>query len=297
MLSRRKVQVVDKENIESVPPGSPVIVCANHIGDNDALAIRIAFSEFDRPIDPSNPNTRRKTIIHSSWHEQNGKLTYRKWVEASRNANINMLGVVQAYRGRVINPDKLTDGAVIPSSNFRDIINTMLGPSALSFLFPSGTRSADRTLLPAEASLGMIILLAAQKNIDLHLVPLGIIPQDRSSQSKQFSLQQKMKIVFGKPTKPQDLIDDADRLMSECNVNPIDRSRQLQQGFIAHALMLRLPLPQALMGVYDPTHPLYKEVLMGKVKIGMENTSNGGYKVLLVRSNPNTTSETKWIPA
>jgi len=296
LAHRGEIQIEGKENLMLFDQSCPVIIGANHIGDNDVLAIERVFGLTNDIFHNNKAPRGINTVLYSAYHEHHGKSTYKRWVEGSRATGFNMRGVVQAYRNRVINPPKIGEGSKpVVGDNFRETMTSMFLPKSRSLLFPTGTRSQDGILLPAEESLGWLIYQAAEKNINLQLVPMGIIPQDMSHQKKGFSLRQKMKIKIGKPVSAQELIIAARELAKEYGIVLDDKNRILQ-SLLSHVFMLHLPLPKEMMGVYSPDSPYFEGVLKGEIKSGMRVTSEGGYEVLLVKPNPDLASELKWVP-
>ena len=169
------IKIFGKENI----PNSSFIYCSNHNAHLDVIALSIAANK--------NFNDIGMLAAKDYWFENSFR----------RNIMKPVMNLIPLGRKSASQNDITFDETTILSDKFMKIDKRCI------IIFPEGTRSENAKILPFKKG-GLVLAI----NLNMPVVPVGIIGSNSLVKDKFSSSKNSLKLIFGKPIETKNLTYD-----------------------------------------------------------------------------------------
>lgn len=244
----------------------PMVVIFNHIAGDDIFSV---FETLDRslggamgiPILPVS-DVYMQLIKHPAYAigARVAQLIF----------NFDVFPVRQAYRTRTAEGMLLRDDSDSQTLAFMNKLTEKFIEGGCLIIAPTGHRSPNNSLQPAESSIGVAVrklmsLIIKEQIPEAIILPIGI--EYPGLPAKKFHLGLKKvstKLSVGQPLLATEILGDVNLFSQEMNLKGIK-----ERVLITDYLMMRLAdlLSEEMRGVYNPKSKWFKDALEGRAKL------------------------------
>jgi hypothetical protein len=280
------IEIKSRQNLRIIRenPSDPCVFYYNHATmDDPFLLVDLLQKEA--------PNRLKNVVIPVSEYYTQFKNhpSYALAVRLGRMEGFVMPEVVQSYRTRGLEENTELVGKVNNLNiQFTRILKEKLTDGYCVMIAPEGHRSEERSLLPAESGVGLMVTIMNNlrkegKIENGYFIPVAIVFENPKGQSLHYNPREKalVKITVGEAIDPESIINEGKLLTGESKLSKVS----------SHILMHHLAefLPVNMQGVYSAS--LFKETLHGRFE---QKTDERG-KVYLYDKEIHTSYEGKEI--